>query len=770
MHLVEQIYQNGISRLVEFSRVGGKRKAKLITNFRPYFFLEEGCIIEDESIVKIESGFTTIDGAKVKKVYVKNSGDVVRLREGRNTWESDFLFTNRYIVDNYKDIPREELKVLYFDIETDSDNVLPDIETPDQAITCISNEIEGFMNTFVWREDLKNSFKSGIDYRINYFDNEVEMLKAFIDYIKEEDPDILSAYNLKGFDLPYIVGRMGLLKIDYTKLSPLKYVKFNRNGLNLKGRIQMDILELLKHPFIKSSEMASYTLDDVSKEILGEEKIKHKESFREMWKNDLNKLIKYNQRDVELLRKIDKKKKIIDFFDIVRRITKCQFDDFRSYSFGSKTFYGTSKVLDCYMFSTFPDMVFPNKGKLKGETFRGAYCLEPVPGLYKNVLCLDLEALYPSIIKTFNISYETLDPKGEIDIDGIRFKKEKGFIPKLLEKQKKERGHFKKLMKEAKTTEEFNVNNQRQEAIKILGNALYGIMGNPRSRLYKKELAASVTKIGRDIVNYTKEMVEKLGFKVLYGDTDSNYILSKKEKTADVLKEGIYLRKEINKCYDDFAKRYGNVKHFFNIEFEKVAKSFIFLFSKKDTGAKKRYAYKLLWSNKKFDPNRIYITGSDAVRSDSNPISKKLQSDVLEMVLDDIPEEVVKDYLRKIEKDIRDKKYSIEEIGFPVQIKQALHKYKSKSPVIVGAFYAKEHLNKDYGKGMKPKWLPIKEVIGYPPTKYLTFNDVIPDGFKIDYDRVVRKTIKDKVETTFKTCGWDWEDLCVGNKSIKRWF
>jgi hypothetical protein len=89
--------------------------------------------------------------------------------------------------------------------------------------------------------------------------------------------------------------------------------------------------------------------------------------------------------------------------------------------------------------------------------------------------------------------------------------------------------------------------------------------------------------------------------------------------------------------------------------------------------------------------------------------------------------------------------------------------------VVVGAKYSNEVLGTNFGKGNKPKWLPIKAVIGYPDTKYLTFETEVPIGFKIDYDEVVRKTIKSKVESIFKTINWDWEDLCVGNSSIKRW-
>jgi len=769
MYLVETINKFGISQLVVFSRENGVKKKELITSFRPYFFVEEDCILEDDAVVRVEKGFVTIDDFKVKKVSVKSTKDMVRLRENRKTWMSDFKFANRYVVDTYKDIPEEDLKVGYFDIETDSENVMPDIVKADQAITCMSIEILGTPTTFVWREDLKKEIIGDI----RYFDNEVEMLKDFIKFMKEEDIDILSGYYIKGFDLPYLINRCTRLDINYSDLSPLKNIYIRENDIDIKGLVILDILELLKHPFIKDSEMPSYSLDDVAKEVLGEQKIKHTLSYRQMWLKDLPQLIKYNIKDTELVRKIDEKKHIIEFVDIVRRITKCQFDNFKPYHAKDvdKVFYGTSNILDCYMMSTFPGIILPNKRKEPGVPFEGAFIIEPIPGLYEYLICLDLEGLYTSIIKTFNISYETLDPNGEIDVgEGIKFKREKGFIPKLLEKQKVERDYFKKLMKESKTDDERAMNDQRQKAIKILGNAFFGILGNRTSRLYKTELASSVTRIGRDIINHTINTVKGMGYNVVYADTDSNFIEAKSKTKIGVLKEGTMIRNVINKSYDEFVKRFNVEKHYLNIQFEKAIERMIMLYKKGgDTGAKKRYAYKLLWSEKYFDPNKLHMVGVDAIRSDQNFISKNLQTTVLEMVLDGKPELEVKDYLRSIEKRIRNKEYILEQIGFPVQITKELKEYDSKGPVVVGALYSNEILKTNFGKGNKPKWLPIKAVIGYPDTKYLTFETEVPIGFKIDYDEVVRKTIKSKVESIFKTVNWDWEDLCVGNSSIKRW-
>jgi len=773
MFLVEQIYKNGISRLIVFGRKNGKKTIKLVSDFRPYFYVKEDCLLEDESIIKIEKGFKTIDGFNVKKVFVKSAKDVIILRNGRDTWESDFQFNSRYIVDTYKKQEEDELKIFNFDIETDSDDKFPDIQKANQAITSIAVKCNDKI-VFVWREDLKDKCLNN-NPNIRTFDNEVEMLKGFLDYLQDEDPDILFGFNIKHFDLPYIINRCNVLNIDYVKLShqSIKKVFINKNGnVVIGGRIVLDLFELLNHPFIKESEWADISLDGFSKEILGEEKIKHKETFHNMWRNNLDKFIKYNMRDVELVDKINKKKKIIQFFDIVRRITNCSFDDFRPISVGSKTFYGTSKVLDCFMFTEFPEIIFPNRRKPKDNdiTFKGSSVLEPIPGIYDKILCLDLEALYTNIMRSGNISFETLDTNGEIDINGIRFTKKEGFMPKLLFKIQEKRKYYKKLMKLSKTKEESDLNDQRQRAIKILGNALWGYIGHKTSRFYRREIASSITFIGRELISYTIEKLRDLGYRVVGSDTDSTYIIGKSIKTSDLLKEGIKIRNILNDSYNEFAKRFNIDKHYFNIELEKIIEKIIFLPKKLGKGgAKKRYAYKLLWSEKKFDPKKLYITGIEAIKSSESIVSKNLQSTVLDMILDDKSEVEVKSFIKKIEENIRKKVYKVEEIGFPRFIGKELNDYDIKRPVVEGSLYANKFLGKNYGKGSKPHILKIKQVIGYPHTDYLSFDDEIPDGFKIDYNDVIRKTIRDKVETIFKAMKWDWEDLCVGNKSLKGW-
>lgn len=776
MFLVEQVIENGYSKLLVFNRnANGTKTIDKISNFRPYFFLKEDTQIEDPNIIKIEKGFKSIDNVNVKKVYTKSDRDIRILREGRDTWTSDFLFANRYIVDTYKDQPEIDLKVFNFDIETDSDNKFPDIETANQSIISISTKSGDKNVTFAWREDLKTEELNNGSVRI--FDNEVEMLKSFLNHIRSEDPDILFGFCIKNFDLPYLYNRLNRLNLDYRKLShqSINTVFKNRNNeVVIKGRVVLDLFELLNHPFIKENEWSDISLDGFSKEILNEQKIKHTETFHEMWRNNIGKLIKYNIRDVELVDKIDKKKKIIQFFDIVRRITNCQFDDFRPIRVANKIFYGTSKVLDCYMFSNFPDIVFPNRRKRQDsdKKFEGALVLEPKPGIYENAICLDLKSLYPNIMKSANISFETIDPNGEINVNGIKFTKKQGFIPKLLFKIGEKRDVYKKLMKEGKTKEVVELNDQRQKAIKVIGNAFYGYFGLLTSRLYKKELASSVTYIGRELIKHTIKLLEKLEYQVLLSDTDSTYVIGKETKLMELLKEATSVSKILNESYDDFAKQFNIDKHYFIMEFEKLMKKVLFLSKKsgKGEGAKKRYVYKLLWSEKKFDPNRLYMSGVDAVRSNESVVSKNLQTTVLDMIIDGKGEKEVKSFIKDIETKIRDKTYTPEEIGFPMMIGRELKDYASKGPIIVGSIYSNQHLNTNFGKGSKPKFLKIKKVIGYPQTPYLAFNDEVPEEFEIDYEDVVRKTIKNKVETAFKVVGWNWEDLCVGNQSIKRWF
>lgn len=772
-YLTETMHSDDSSYVVEFIRnEDGTKTIRKVNTFKPYFFVDENVPLDHwEGVIGIQTGFKSIMKTPVKKVSVRGTNLLRDFRKrveesGYKTWEADIPLQNRYEIDQ-PEIQKGKLKVMFLDIETDMLDKVPNIELADEEIICITTKCDGIKKTWLFTEE-KFSYEN-----TTVFKTEVEMLEDFISYIRVESPDVLTAYNIDGFDLKYIVNRCKVLEINYNIMSPMNNIYSRHIGeeeyYKISGMVVLDMFAGYKlfRKYGNMGQLAAYSLNFVAKTVLDQQKIEHGKKMGELWRHDLKTLVEYNQWDVELIEMLDKRCKIVDFFDGIRRKSHIQFDDV----------YKTTAIVDGYLIHRLDKkIILPTSTKHDNVMFKGAFVAEPTPGIFENVIVLDIAGMYPNIIKSFNVSYETVG--GDIILPvGITFNKETGVIPMFMDELAAERKIYKKNMEAAEkagNTAEYELWYQRQYGTKIIMNSIYGYVGFPGSRLYRKDVAEAVTTMGEVLIKKINEWIKEFGCNVIYNDTDSNYILSRYDAPYSVVAEGMDIQKFVNTKMEEYVKTMVE-KNYLKTEFEAANKRMLF------TTAKKRYAYKLLWdgTNGFNVSTELKLKGFDAKRSDSNTVSKKLQKEVLTMILDNKNEDQVKAYLRTVDKKLRRREYPDEEIGFPKGISKAFEEYNPPGPIIKGSIFSNQRYGTNFSGGSKPKYVWIKGIIGCPNPRIslhdtiyqidaVAYDKVIPSDVIIDWPRMSESTIKKKLETIFESVKWKWEDL--NNNSLSAYF
>ncbi|VUT27760.1 MAG: DNA polymerase [Candidatus Syntrophoarchaeum sp. GoM_oil] len=748
-------------------REGGFRRID-VYGFQPYFYIEadEEEIFEltnDPRVVDInKDDYRTIDDTEIYRVITKKPSDVKDLREGYKHFEADILFTTRFMVDtgiksgvrvpdkdmvHLNDLQPVEIdfptRICILDIECDDRNGFPQPER--DAVTCMTawDSFDDEYRIFIWPSD---------------YTTEEEMFEAFLDYINEKDPDILTGWNFTNFDAPYIIDRLRTLGIDPSALSRDGIVRSKSGQFSqamIKGRVLFDLLYGYKK--MQPTQKESYRLDWIAEKELGENKHHYTGSLGDLWENEPAELIKYNRKDVELCVEIDRKNDIIGFSKEVANFAGCSIEDTLN----------SSRVIDTYVLrKSFGRFVLPSKrGEFKGE-FEGALVLSPIKGVRENVIVLDLASLYPMSMMTLNASPETKSPDGEnIAPNGVRFKKSPDGLTRLILKELIESRSEKKGIRDQYSfgSDDYHKYDLQQSAIKVITNTYYGVSGYPRFRLYDRDIASATTSVGRAIIQHTKSVIENLGYEVVYGDTDSCMVTVGGGKDLEaVIKIGNEIEKQVNESYDAFAKTLNADHHYFRIKFEKVYERFF------QAGRKKRYAGKLVWKEGKFT-DQLDITGFEFKRSDFPKITKEVQKEVINRIIDGEGFGDIGVYLREVISKFEGETLSLDDIGIPGGIQKRLDSYATDDAHIRGARYANEHFGTNFGKGGKPKRIYISRVPeGYPRTDVVCFEYVeqVPEGFVPDWIMMLEKTIKNPIERILEAMGWSWTEIKSGKKQI----
>ena len=741
-----------------------------VHGFRPYFYIpkEKAFGLDDPRVTGLEDGYFSIDQTELFKVNTKIPSNVKELREKFNHFEADILFPTRFMIDlgiksgilipNKTKIDVSEIEPVDFyaplhvcilDIECEDRGGFPKAEKdPIFCITLWDSFYEEYV-TFLW-SDRDDDWAKGLkDCRT--FESEEDMLNAFTDYISKIDPDVLTGWNFTNFDAPYIIERMESLGLQSSKLSRLGEV-WNTNQSRfgspvIKGRIAFDLLYGYKKTHF--SEKESYRLDAISEEELGEQKIRFTGRIGDLWENDIQKLVEYNRKDVELCVRINEKTDIIGFFREVANFAGCPLDDTLN----------SSRVIDVYVLRKAKEkFVLPSKGYEKKEEFEGAIVLDPIIGVRDNVVVLDLKSLYPMAMMTLNASPETKSKDGELVApNGVSFLKEPDGLTRVILKELIGARNEKKKLRDRYDygSSEYKKYDLQQYAIKVITNSYYGVSGYSRFRLYDSDIGSATTAVGRAIIQHTRDIIESMGFDVVYGDTDSCMVAIGDRDLDEVLEMGKKIEDELNRRYDEFAKTLNADEHWFEIKFEKVFSRFF------QAGAKKRYAGRLVWKEGK-TCDKIDITGFEFRRSDYPRITKEVQEGVLTRIINGESFKEIGNYLRDIVKNFENRSLELDKIGIPCGIGKKLTEYDTNDAHIRGALYANEYFGTNFGKGSKPKRVYVSKVPdGFKNTDVICFElqEQVPKGFEPDWDIMLEKVIQSPIERILEATGWSWSEI-----------
>src|SRR3989344_6445428 len=419
----------------------------------------------------------------------------------------------------------EKLKILSFDIETYAPKKGVDPEhNPILMIAFSGADEEGqvFKKLLTWKK-----FPHSLDYVETVCDEE-QLLQRFREVILSYKPDVITGYFSDGFDFPYLKTRADKWKVkldlghDHSEIE----AGYQRKDAKIEGILHLDVFKFIRNIFGKNLKTDSFSLDEVSFELLGHRK--HEVDIGELysaWDNNSEKLAdycRYNLHDAALALQLCQKL-LPDIRELTQITGLPAFDAIRM-SF--------SRLVESYILKRAIEynVLAPNRpssyeiNNRREESYEGGFVFEPQPGLYENIAVFDFRSLYPSIIVSHNIGPESFhcnccenNKSSRVpEQDDYWFcQKEKKFTPLILEELIRKRMELKKALKTIQPKEKALLE-ARSQALKLLGNSFYGYLGFSNARWNCFECARSTTAYARSYIKATIQKAEDAGFKVCY--------------------------------------------------------------------------------------------------------------------------------------------------------------------------------------------------------------------------------------------------------------
>jgi DNA polymerase-2 len=603
-------------------------------------------------------------GDAVCRLEVEVPQDVPGLRDRLHaanieTFEADVRFAMRYLIDrgikggceidgawepgngvarmysNPTLSPAEvdvEPRVLSFDIETDG---------KDDSLLAISLYAPGVDEVLI-----VDSADRAMPERATRCADERAALDAFCARVKEFDPDVLIGWNVIDFDLtvlqrvatrlnhPFLLGREpGAIRLRKAE------GYFGSGQAFIPGRLALDGIDLLRGAFVRMDE---YSLDAVAREVLGEGKAVTgdvRDRIAEIlhnYRHDLAAFALYARTDARLA------------FDIVARLNLVRLAWARSLLTGMTPDRVAASIASFdFLYLTELERQGVVAPSVRADDSRvhaaqqGGHVLESVTGLHRNVWVFDFKSLYPSIIRTFNIdplSYvEQPSPDADLILTaGAAFTRTPAILPRMLDELFPRRDAAKKAG-----------DGVASNAIKILMNSFYGVLGTPACRFFNPALANAITGTGRELLLWSKAWFEAAGFKVLYGDTDSLFVDSRSDDPVRARARGAELAAALNGELGRHIDERWHVASRLELKFEKLyLKLFLPLARNSTRGASKRYAGLLGGA----DADSVEFIGMEVVRRDWTALAKQVQRELYQRLFTD---QSVDAYLADVVKKVR---------------------------------------------------------------------------------------------------------------------
>ncbi|MEM4824156.1 MAG: DNA-directed DNA polymerase I, partial [Zestosphaera sp.] len=522
---------------------------------------------------------------------------------------------------------------------------------------------------------------------IEIFDSERALILELFRVMNEYP--LIVTFNGDNFDLPYIYNRALILGIDPTYI-PIEEV---RDFVSVRHGFHIDLYKFFSIEAIQnyafSQAYKEKTLDAIAQALLGETKVVIEASVSDL---PLDRLAEYNIKDAELSLTLTtfNNELVWKLIVLIMRLAKMSLEDVtrRKVSAWVKNLMYWEHRRNNYLIPEREELKrlkgeVKTAAKIGGKRYAGAIVIDPIPGVYFNVVVLDFASLYPSIIKVWNLSYETIDPPGGWcrDDDLLDVIDEKGEILHRVCKSRKGITSalvgllrdfrvrvYKKLAKQAREEEVKNWYDVVQKALKVYVNASYGVFGHESFPLYTPSLAESVTALGRYVITKTLSRAEELGLRVLYGDTDSLFVWSPDPETLNKLSE--WVEKELS----------------LEIEQDKTYKYVAFALKKNYVGVLEggKVDVKGLVGKKKNVPKIL----QDSFVRILELISRiEGTAESLEKVKNEIRREVRELYMK-----LKNKDFTLDDVVFKTTLSKDLEEYVKTTPIHVkAATHLKRH-------------------------------------------------------------------------------
>lgn len=741
-------------RLIGTSNEIGPAEILISTN-KPVFFVERNAVLNPvgKTYFRKETELKNFDFNNVDALYFNSQQSLQKFETELNelnikTFESDVDPLRRFLME----------KFIYAQIEVEGEaenknnitrfvnpkikptKVNPvfviaslDIETGINQIYSIAIHLSGRKGEAKKVFMVGNQPKKFPDY-ISFHQDETEMLNSSIKWFNEVDPDIIIGWHVIGFDLMFLENKCNELNIPFNiaRANGKVVIRARKPSgffASITGRVIIDGPSSLRASFFNFED---FKLETVAQELLGTGKTinpdkKKKEEIDRLFNEDKISLAEYNLNDAVLVTDIFKKTGLLELSVRRSQISGLFIDQLGMMTNAFDHFY--LPLLHRKGF------VAPNLKDIKTtEHSEGGYVIEPEPGIYDNIVVLDFKSLYPSIIRTFKIDPYSLLMKDKDTITTLnryKFSSTHHILPDYIDE-------LMNLRKEALAKGD----KQLSQAIKILMNSFYGVMGSYGCRFYHPDLPRAITGTGHKLLLGSKDYLESQGYKVIYGDTDSLFVKLKDDNSTDGETQGKLIAEELNNYWRKKLQTEYNVNSYLELEFEKFYEKFIITPARgSETGAKKRYAGLLSKGNFK----EIEFVGMEFVRSDWTKLAKEFQEELYMKVFSG---EEVDEFIRQTIKNLKEGKLD-DKLIYRKRLRKEVEDYtKNVPPHVRAAKMLREPGDVVYYVITERGPIPIQ----------LKYND-------IDYNHYIEKQLKPISDSVLGLLGKSFDSI-VGSDQM----
>ena len=568
------------------------------------------------------------------------------------------------------------------------------------------------------------------DSYIIWLKNEKELLIELLKQIAAIDADIFIGWNVINFDFSLLQKRMDLHGIKFAigrDGSAPRWRKNNNNTeqvfIEIAGRVVLDGIDLLR---TATYSFPSFSLDNVANTLLGIGKkidsaanITPESRVAEITHNfnhDKSALAAYNLEDCRLVWLIFEKTQLLEFAQLRAQLTGLSID-----RVGGSVAAFTNLYLPKLHRSGY---VAPNMGDGESDLVSpGGFVMDSIPGLYENILVLDFKSLYPSIIRSFKIDpmgliegmseesaeTENINDKCISGFDGACFSREKNFLPDIITSLWLERDKAK-----------LQNNAALSQAIKIIMNSFYGVLGSTGCRFFDPRLSGSITKRSHEILKTTKSWIETKGYRVIYGDTDSIFVHVGSDKSLGQSKVlGNELQGFINQKWRQYLTEELALDCHLEIEFETHFTKFLMpTIRGRDVGTKKRYAGLMVdlssvnndsinqesqgTKSENKAASTLVFKGLESVRTDWTQLAKDFQKNIYWKIFNpelfdkqDIVNYIKETVAKTLNGEFDDK------LIYRKRIRRKLHDYVKNVPPHIKAARLADEINTKQGKTLR---------------------------------------------------------------------